>query len=194
LLGAVLRPPAAGRPANAPDAGDGPGRPRPARAPSPLAPPASASRPRSVGMASGLGDERPLFQNRPPLCHSYQATVPILPTIRARWPCGGGGGPLPPPGTALAYGLWYGGAPPPVESPTACFGRRGGVLRPVGRTSHDTLPDRPPARGAANSSAVRAGPLRAGSEVTAALEGRTARSRHVGPFRAVTRSAATRSP
>src|SRR6266540_4548773 len=31
-------------------------------------------------------------------------TVPILPTIRARRPCGGVGGPLSPPGTALACG------------------------------------------------------------------------------------------
>jgi len=56
----------------------------------------------------------------------------------------GGGAPVP-----AWHGpcLWYGGAPPPVESPTACFGRRGGVLRPVGQASHDALPDRLPARG-----------------------------------------------
>ena len=60
-------------------------------------------------------------------------------------PAAGRGGPAP-----AWHGpcLWYGGAPPPVESPTAAsFGRRGGVLRPVGRASHDALPDRLPARG-----------------------------------------------
>ena len=48
-----------------------------------------------AGIAGGHGDERSFFQNRPPPCHSYQATVPILPTIRARRPRGGAGGPCP---------------------------------------------------------------------------------------------------
>ena len=60
-------------------------------------------------------------------------------------PAAGRGGPAP---AWHGLCLWYGGAPPPVESPTAAsFRRRGGVLRPVGRASHDALPDRLPARG-----------------------------------------------
>ena len=48
-----------------------------------------------AGIASGRGDERSFFQNRPPLCHSYHATVLIPPTIRTRRPCGGAGDPCP---------------------------------------------------------------------------------------------------
>jgi len=56
-------------------------------------------------------------------------------------PAAGRGGPAP-----AWHGpcLWYGGAPPPVESPTASFGRRGGVLRPVGRASQKTSEEATP--------------------------------------------------
>jgi hypothetical protein len=104
--------------------------------------------------------------------NSYQPTLPIVPSIPARWPCGRGKGPHP--------AAWHGHCSSrhslyPAGSPTASFDRRGGIIRPLGLLSHVAPPDRLSACVAANPIEVRAVPILSGFEVAAAFEDSTAR-------------------
>lgn len=94
-------------------------------------------RPKSVG-EDGSERKPPSYRHKPR--HFSGSGIMTRRRSRSRrrsgrgGPAAGRGGPCPRLARPL---LVVGGAPPPVESPTASFGRRGGAFRPVGRASHD---------------------------------------------------------